>query len=377
MIENKKIKIAFVSHFPTLSMGGQRSMLFLIQNLNKEKFEPYCILPEEGELSEALIEAGCKLKFVPLKPLKPKHYFQIIKNYFSIRNFLKKEKIDIIHPDYERDVLLSGLAKNGTKTKMVWHVRLTGENSHDEWNSKLADGIIAISRGAKNRFAEDIQYSKVEVIFNGVDMTKFSPAEDINKAKESLGIAADKISILFAGQYKIGKGILDLLDAINLLENSIKDKIRIYLAGNPVNREFLEIVMQGKIEEYKLQDVIIDKGFQDNIHEWMQACDALILPSHEGAEGMGRVIFEALACNCAILGSDISGVNEAFDDETGIAFQDKNPQAIADAITRLVSEEGQLEKMQSSARQRALELFDIKVHARKVEEFYLKVLAKP
>jgi hypothetical protein len=50
---------------------------------------------------------------------------------------------------------------------MVWHVRLTGENSHDEWNSKLADGIIAISRGAKNRFAEDIQYSKVEVIFNG------------------------------------------------------------------------------------------------------------------------------------------------------------------------------------------------------------------
>jgi L-malate glycosyltransferase len=373
MNDSRKTKIAFVSHFDDLSMGGQRSMLFLIQNLDRTKFEPYCILPRQGELSKALEATGCMVEVVPLTPLKPKHYLTIIKNYFAIRRFLKRELIDIVHPDYERDALLCGLSKNGIKTKMVWHVRLTGKNSHDDWNSKLADGIIAISEGAKRRFATDIQNSKVEVIFNGVDMNKFTPIEDSSKLRAKLGVDNSKISILFAGQYKAGKGILDLINAVNLLDEQTKNSIRIYLAGNPESTEFHDL-MNGKIGEYSLEKIVIDKGFQDNIHEWMQACDALILPSHEGAEGMGRVVFEALACDCAILGSDISGVNEAFDIKTGIAFPDKSPEAIAQAITRLVNEEGLLESLQSNARERAQRLFDIKIHARKVEEFYYKIL---
>ncbi|GAB1370362.1 hypothetical protein MASR1M45_04220 [Candidatus Kapaibacterium sp.] len=97
------INILFMSHFPTLEMGGQKSMLNLIINLDRSIYKPFAIVPEIGELSKELESYNCKTFVVPLKSLKPKHLFTQIHNIYQIKKIIKDNNISIVHPDHERD----------------------------------------------------------------------------------------------------------------------------------------------------------------------------------------------------------------------------------------------------------------------------------
>jgi glycosyltransferase involved in cell wall biosynthesis len=122
-------------------------------------------------------------------------------------------------------------------------------------------------------------------------------------------------------------------------------------------------LFQNKIQEYGLEDNFIFKGQQQNVHEWLQATDILLFPSHEGAEGMGRVPFEAMATGTPVIASDISGVNEAVTEEVGILIEEKNSSALSDAISKLYEEKDYYDYLSKNGRKRALELFDINLHA--------------
>lgn len=100
-----------------------------------------------------------------------------------------------------------------------------------------------------------------------------------------------------------------------------------------------------------------------------------MLTSHEGVEGMGRVLFEAMACGTAVIGSDTSGVNEAITLETGILVPEKSPKDLAKAIDKILSDDELRKGFEIEGRKRALEHFDIRVHAKKIMDLY-QVLIK-
>ncbi len=369
-----RIKVLFVSHENHMRMGAQNSMAHLIGHLDRDRFEPYCLMPSEGELSERLEHAGCKCFYIPLPTIKPKHFRLIPNTLRFIRNLVRTEKFDIIHPDFEADVFLCGLAVRPTPCKMVWHVRLTTKYAKDIIHERLADGFIGISEGVKQRFSQKTTSSpRFEVIYNGVDCNVFRPVENRDSHRLSLGLPADRFILLFTGQIKPGKGIYDLAEALAILRREKKTlPLTLYIGWAPNDAEY-----------QKLKDMVSQNGLDDdvryipqqrNIHEWMQAADALILPSHEQVEGMGRVLFEAMACGAAVIGTDTSGVREALTPETGFLVPEKSPAEIAAAVEKLMNDDKLLGSMKTNARTRALEVFDINIHARKVEAFYYKIL---
>ncbi len=371
-----KIRILYVSHENHLTMGAQNSMANLIEHLDKTRFEPHCVMPSPGELSERLLKAGCKCYYVPLPTIKPKHYSQLPKTVRFIRKLIKSGEFDFIHPDFEADVFLCGLAKMGTGCKMVWHVRLTTKYAKDIIHQNFADGFIGISEGTKQRFSKRITGSeKYTVIYNGVDCSLFSPPLDIEESREKLGLPPERFILLFTGQIKKGKGIFDLAEALAILKLENRPlPYTIFIGWAPNNNELL--LLKNMLAEASLDRDTLVLGHQKNIFEWMQAADALILPSHDQAEGMGRVLFEAMACGSAVIGTDTSGLREAVTPETGILVPEKSPANIAAAVSELMSDDTRLWAYKSNARQRALDVFDIKVHAGKVEQFYLKLMGQ-
>lgn len=371
----EKIKVLYVSHENHLVMGAQNSMANLIEHLDKTRFEPYCLMPSPGELSEKLEKFGCKCFYVPLPTIKPKHYGQIPKTFKYIRGLIESGKFDIIHPDFEADVFLCGLAKIGTGCKMVWHVRLTTKYAKDIIHQRLADGFIGISEGTKQRFAKSITKSdRYEIIYNGVDCNLFRPPEDIPAARQILGLPGDRFILLFTGQIKPGKGIYDLAGALALLRKQHENLPYTVFAGWAPNIEELNRLKK-IISENNLDGDVLIVPRQKKIYEWMKAADVLILPSHEQVEGMGRVLFEAMACGTAVIGTDTSGLREAVTPETGILVPEKSPDGIAKAIKYMMGDSNRLGIFKENARKRAVEVFDIRIHARKVEQFYLKLLS--
>jgi glycosyltransferase involved in cell wall biosynthesis len=373
-----QIKILFISHYSHYRMGGQKSMLALIENLDRRRFIPYVVCPEQGELSDRLKELGCDVFFIPLKSLKVKNISSFVGNYLKLKKIIKKYNIDIIHPDHERDCFLSGLAKKGTKAKMIWHVRLTRHNNLDKINKKLSDGIIGISEATSVRFSQNaINNGKFRVIFNGVDCELFSPVKDVARLRRSLAIPERRHIIIFVGQITKGKGIFDLWQAWAILSKKFKSENMpiLYYIGTPGSNTEL-MLLRNNITKSGLNDFVNIIPQQNKIYRWMQASDILVLPSHEGTEGMGRVLFEAMACGAATIGTDTSGVREAMSEESGILIKEKSPEDLAKSIEVLINDQKLLESKKMNGRKRALQYFDIKQHARQVEKFYNDIMNK-
>jgi glycosyltransferase involved in cell wall biosynthesis len=368
--------ILFISHYNHYRMGGQKSMLALIENLDRRKFRPYVICPEPGELSDRLKELDCQTFFIPLKSLKVKNLSAFLSNFFKLKSIINKNHIDIIHPDHERDCFLSGLAKKATKTKLVWHVRLARKNNLDKINEKFADGIIGISEGTAVRFSDEARKKgKFRVIFNGVDCSLFQPVQDLSSLRRQLLIPESKLVVIFVGQLVKGKGIFDLTKAFAILREKISpDKMPyLYFIGTPASNEVMTS-LSNMIRDYDLGSFVNIIPQQNKIYRWMQASDVLVLPSHEGTEGMGRVLFEAMACGAATIGTDTSGVREAISEDSGFLVNEKAPLDIAEKIELLINDPELLSKKKIYGRKRALLLFDIKKHASNVEKFYYDIL---
>ena len=212
------IRVAFVSHHPHLRMGGQRSMVLLIEHLDRAVIEPMAICPAPGELSDHLAALGCPVEYVPLYHIKPRTAGAVWRSSRRIRALLRERAIDIIAPDAPRDALTCGLAKLGTPTRMIWFVRLTARHNLDPILERLSDGMIGVSDATRRRFSASQRVTaRYRTIFDGADMERFHPADDRAALRRALDLPADRFVLVFVGQVKEAKGVLDVVDAMGAL----------------------------------------------------------------------------------------------------------------------------------------------------------------
>ena len=366
------LRVCYVSHYPHMRMGGQQSMLALIRNLDRSRVTPLAIVPGPGELSDTLRDLDCPVFHVPLGPIKPKHAFTIWKSIRMVKEILQREAVDIVHPDAERDAFVCGRAIRKLATRMVWHVRLTRKHHLDKRNAAMADAIIGISEGVNQRFRDQPGVgSKCRTIYNGVDLDTFCPVKERNELRERLGIPLDKFVVVFVGQLKRGKGIFELVDGVAQLTkvDSAADRFSCLMIGSAPDDNIKQELID-KIESMKLHEQLKLVPQQQNIHQWMQAANALILPSYEGVEGMGRVLFEAMACGAVAIGTDISGIRDAIADGSGLLIEPESATAISTAIARLMADDALFARLSTGGLERARTIFGIKTHARKVQDLY-------
>lgn len=363
------INILYHSRLPHAKMGGQKSLLALIDNLDRSKFKPFLAMRLDGKLREIAESRGITVIIKPVPAMQVLNISKLIKTRNEYVDFIKDNNIKIIHTDDDKFAYFSTFIARKSGAKSIYHARVTKKHKYDRLLEPRIDQIIGISKATKFRFKESTINSKFVKIYNGVDCEIFSPVENRRTQKESLGLDTDKFTVLFVGQMKVGKGIFDLVKAAEILK---EENISFIFVG-----DFLDEATKREWFEYKELNGINNiewLGQKAEIYKWMQASDLLVLPSHEGVEGMGRVIFEAMACGTPVIASDTSGVREAITPETGILFPEKSAKDIAKAKLELMNNRTKREQFIKAGRKRAMEVFDIKIHARKVMDLYEKMV---
>lgn len=158
---NFPINALYASHFDHARMGGQKSLLTLIEHLDRRKVRPFAIAPAEGELSDALRQLDCPTFIVPLEEVRRTYLWKrwlpeakrFFRNVERVRALVKAHRIDVLHPDEASDVITCGYAKKGARAKLVYHVRLTVSTKLDRLGESLCDGFIGVSEDAKRRFS--------------------------------------------------------------------------------------------------------------------------------------------------------------------------------------------------------------------------------
>ena len=139
--------------------------------------------------------------------------------------------------------------------------------------------------------------------------------------------------LVFVGQVKAGKGVLDIVDAMGALAAAHPPPRRplLLIIGTPDPPAIIGEIARRALALHVAEDVrVMPQQFE--IERWLQAADVLVSGSHEDTEGLSRVLFEAMACGTVPVATDIRGNREALSPETGVLVPERSPDAIAGAV---------------------------------------------
>ncbi|MFD1031871.1 glycosyltransferase [Metaplanococcus flavidus] len=194
---------------------------------------------------------------------------------------------------------------------------------------KNADEVIVVGEGLKENVQalQEVPENRLHVISMGVDTDTFKPL-----AKEGLAVtisATENPAVLYVGNIIRAKGLLELVEAFKLVQDQFPTA-SLNLIGSRKDANFTE-QLKNKISDLQLESVhFIDPQPQEQINQWMNASDILVLPSH--IEGFGLVALEGMAAGIPVVGSEVGGLKYLLAEKRGVLFEKGNHDMLADSI---------------------------------------------
>lgn len=211
---------------------------------------------------------------------------------------------------YPKSLLLDNSFKNYSDKKQIFNQL---NNLH----------IITPSNWLKNLVKQSfLSKFPVSCIHNGIDLSKFSPVENVEKLIQKWNLK-DKIIVLgVANVWQLSKGLSDfvklaevLSDAYQVVLIGLTKKQIAQLPKNIIGIERTESIEE-LAEYYSLANVFVNPTYQDNF------------PTTN---------IEALACGTPVVTYNTGGSPEALDSETGIVVEKGNVNDLKTAIERVTS----------------------------------------
>ena len=373
MTELKKIKIAHIQLLPMLS--GVQKVTFDECVRFKDSVECHLICKEEGPLTNKLLEHGIKVTFIE----SLKREISLWDDFLSLIRlwkFYRKEKFDVVHSHSSKTGLLSRIAAKFAGIPVVVHtVHGFSFPAANSFLSKIlyyglevigglfSDVVICLHEDDKNIAHRKlfIPNKKIKVIPNGVDLNVYAPRKcnSDSNTKKTIGMV---------GRLWPQKDPETLVRAAIQLLNARADFQVIILGSGE-----LEEKLKGIIKEFNAEEIIMLKGWCDNVPEMLSSFDIFVLPSRW--EGMPLSILEAQATSLPCVVSNIPGnshlVTDSYD---GLVFDVSNSTHLAEKLNVLLNDCDFSLKLGTNARNKVENYYDINIRIKRIMGLYLSAL---
>lgn len=213
---------------------------------------------------------------------------------------------------------------------------------------------IGISRFIAQRLiACGIPAEKVEVVYNGVDLQRFTPDPGARAELErEYGIPAGEAILATLTTLLPWKHPEVMLETCAELERRGLG-CRLLLAGQGPLREELEALSRRRGIAPRIHWV----GQTSRPERILQGCDLFLLSSV--GEAFGNVLVEAMACGAPVVASRSGAIGEIVEDgRSGLLATPQDPVAFAGAVQKLIADRALFERMRAAAIERA-KLFSV------------------
>ena len=240
-----------------------------------------------------------------------------------------------------------------------------------------AAAIIAVSNGMRGDILSCYPFldpELVHVVYNGIDTDLYRKVPETD-ALIKHGVDPDKPYVLFVGRITRQKGIVHLLAAAKMFDESIP---LVLLAAAPDTPELGAEVAAGVAELQRTRQNVhwIGEALdRPEVIQFLSHCLLFACPSIY--EPLGIVNLEAMACEAPVVASAVGGIPEVVvDGETGILvpYDEKEPRAFekafADAVNRVAADPVMAKAMGLRGRARAVESFGWAAIAKQTVEVY-------
>jgi teichuronic acid biosynthesis glycosyltransferase TuaC len=169
---------------------------------------------------------------------------------------------------------------------------------------------------------------RVRTVRNGCDPSVFYVA-DRNAARAQLAVDNEVELVLFVGRLDSKKGIGELLEAFASLANRRPNLRLAYVGDGPGGEQLRSRAKHLGLEE---RVILIGTCPSQKVAQWLAAANVLALPSYN--EGYPNVVIEALSCGRPVIATNVGGILELVNEESGILIAPRNSRALAAAIEK-------------------------------------------
>lgn len=354
--------------------GNVTSVNDLILGLDKERFNAIFIYLSGYGIDKDLIEkAGFKVLY--LSKIKRIKRFRISILLKLIR-ILKEHDIDIIHCHAHKATTYGTIAAIFAHSPVVAaHVHRLGRTRNFKRKVlnfllfRKINRIIPVANSVKEDILKNnwfLSAKKLTVLENSVEYNRFANIS-ISKqaAKQMLGMPADALVAGTVGRLVPTKGLPYLIKAFSKVKNQIPQAHLVLLGDGRLKPELEEQAVNANC-----QDSIHFLGHRNNIEMLLRGMDVFVLSSI--AEGMPRVILEAMAAKVPCVATKVGGIPEIINsNDVGFLVQPGNPEELARAMIGVLNmPENKLEKLIERAQNRVKQLYSHEVVREKLRNLY-------
>jgi len=200
------------------------------------------------------------------------------------------------------------------------------------------------------------------VIHNGTNPQPFLKADGAPLRRE---LRLEKATVLtFVGRLAPPKDPFALLEAVKKLPEGV-----LLLVGDGELRPLVE----RSIRELGLVDRVRLLGQRSDIPRILAASNIFVLSSRW--EGLPYTIIEAMMAGLPVVATEVGGVPELVEDGvTGFLIPPRDPEALAEALQKLIADPELRRRMGQAGREKALKEFTLDRMLRETERVYREVL---
>ena len=254
-----------------------------------------------------------------------------------IKQYISEHNIDICHTHLAFGILFTTLSS----VPVVY----THHSMEPRWGkflyqvfNRLVDEYVGISNKCAKAL-ESYTMRNINTIPNAVSEEKFI---GYKRAR----VPNDVINIVMVGRLTVQKDYMNMLRALNVLDEKLRANLRVKIAGEG------EINYKSQLLEYinknNLNDVVAFVGVQTNIPEFLYKADIFLMSS--AWEGLPIALTEATVSGLPCIVTDVGGCAEVIvNSGNGIVVAPQNPQDLAEAITSLVNQPNLIEQYSRNA----------------------------
>lgn len=375
------IKIVRVS---TVDMSV-RLLLFEQLRYFHEKGYDLTVVCSDGPLLDGVREAGIRIHNIPIErnvaPLAD------VVSLFRLTRFLRRERPHIVQTHMPKANLLGRIAARlagvpvviGTEHGFFFYNKTGISRLLYTWvariGARLSDRVFLYNE-EDMRLAREQKIGRPSIFMHlrggsGVDAVRFAPGRfDRAWAKERLGIEAGAPVVGIVARLSPEKGFAEFFRAGGMTLKEVENTH--FLVIGPSEGDS-RAEFERAAREAGIRERTHFLGMRTDVVELYSAMDMYVLPSYR--EGLSRSLMEASAMGLPSVTTDVRGCRDVVTHgETGLIVPPRDADALAAAVVRLLKNPAERERMGKAARERALEVFDVRRVYEQVEKTYIELL---
>jgi glycosyltransferase involved in cell wall biosynthesis len=311
--------------------GGQNQVLLTVNGLRALGHRTMLVAHAAGELRERAKEG------LDLIPLAPKTEMDL-NAAWRLSRVVRRLRPDVVHAHDPHGVAMAALALSMiggigkpplvAARRVDFHLKL---NALSRWKYRQVDRFICASEAIRLLLVADgVAADRTVTVHEGIDVDRVAAAPPA-KLHADFWLPHQAPLVGNVAALVPHKGQRHLIDAAQLVLRQVPDA-RFIIAGEGE----LHAPLERHIHALRLEKHVFLAGFRPDVLSLHKAFDVFVMSSV--TEGLGTSLLDAMACATPIVATSVGGIPEVVvDEQSGLLVPPDDPNRLADAIERLLS----------------------------------------